>query len=197
MLNLRGVKRVGADSVADLLAIYRHAYRRDPSACAAFGQYANPGSNSYQETGDVKGLGLFVTLAILLHAYSLGGGTYTGIEAVSNGLQILREPRVVTGKKTMLYMATSLAFTASGILLCYLLNRVKHEPGKTLNASLFAGIYRRLFWRRIVDNCVSGHRDLDHRSRAAGRRGASRFPRGPRVLSNMSLDSWAPHVCRT
>src|ERR1051326_329044 len=90
-------------------------------------------------------LGFLALVIILLHAYSLGGGTYTGIEAVSNGLQILREPRVATGKRTMLYMATSLAFTASGILLCYLLNQVKHEPARTLNASLFSGIFGGLF----------------------------------------------------
>jgi hypothetical protein len=42
----------------------------------------------------------------------MGAGTYTGIEAVSNGLPILREPRNVTGKHTMLYMAVSLAFIA-------------------------------------------------------------------------------------
>ena len=67
-------------------------------------------ANTYPEVNrDVQGIGLLATLGILLHAYSLGGGTYTGIEAVSNGLQILREPRVVTGKKTMLYMAISLA----------------------------------------------------------------------------------------
>ena len=45
-------------------------------------------------------LGLFGTLALLLRAFSLGGGTYTGIEAVSNGLQILREPRQKTGRRT-------------------------------------------------------------------------------------------------
>jgi hypothetical protein len=50
-------------------------------------------------------------------AYSLGGGTYTGIEAVSNNVQTLREPVVRTGKLTMFYMATSLAFTAGGIML--------------------------------------------------------------------------------
>jgi len=48
---------------------------------------------------------LLPTIFILLRAYSLGGGTYTGIEAVSNGVQILREPRVQNAKKTMLYMA--------------------------------------------------------------------------------------------
>jgi len=57
----------------------------------------------------------FVGLALLfLRAYSLGAGTYTGIEAVSNGLNIMREPRVLTGKRTMVYMSTSLAVTRAG-----------------------------------------------------------------------------------
>ena len=151
-------------------------------------------ANSYQEVNrDVTGLGLLATMAILLHAYSLGGGTYTGIEAVSNGLQILREPRVVTGKKTMLYMATSLAFTAGGILLCYLLNRVMHEPGKTLNASLFADIYGAFFGgdstttaRLVIVTLITEAALLIVAAQAG-------FLDGPRVLSNMSLDSWAPH----
>ncbi len=42
----------------------------------------------------------------MLRAYSLGAGTYTGIEAVSNGLNALREPRVQTGKRTMVYMGS-------------------------------------------------------------------------------------------
>src|SRR6185436_12694128 len=68
-------------------------------------------------------LGLGGMLLLFLHAYSLGGGTYTGIEAVSNGLPIMREPRVRTAKHTMVYMACSLAITAAGLLLCYLLWR--------------------------------------------------------------------------
>src|SRR5262249_20259668 len=40
-------------------------------------------------------------------------------------------------KRTMLYMAISLSFTAGGILLCYLLHNVQEETGKTLNASLW------------------------------------------------------------
>ena len=54
-------------------------------------------------------------------AYSQGGGTYTGIEAVSNNVNMLAEPRVRTGKWTMFYMALSLRFTAGGIILLYLL----------------------------------------------------------------------------
>jgi amino acid transporter len=69
-------------------------------------------------------------LLLFLRAFSMGGGTYTGIEAVSNGLQILREPRVQTGKRTMVYMSTSLAFTAGGILLCYLLTVSSRQRGE-------------------------------------------------------------------
>src|SRR5579885_2643381 len=57
----------------------------------------------------VATLGALPLMIIFLRAYSLGGGTYTGIEAVSNGLPILREPRTTTGKRTMIYMAVSLA----------------------------------------------------------------------------------------
>ena len=142
---------------------------------------------------DVQSLGLLATLGILLHAYSLGGGTYTGIEAVSNGLQILREPRVVTGKKTMLYMAISLAFTAGGILLCYLLNRVMHEPGKTLNASLFATIYGMFFGGDSATTATLVIVTLITEAAILFVAAQAGFLDGPRVLSNMSLDSWAPH----
>ena len=50
-----------------------------------------------------------------------GSGAVTvpeaGIEAVSNGLPILREPRVQTGRVTMVYMGVSLAVTVAGLLL--------------------------------------------------------------------------------
>src|SRR6202162_1647107 len=79
-------------------------------------------------------LGWFVLLSIFFRAYSMGGGTYTGIEAVSNGLPILREPRTLTSTRTMGYMAISLAFSAGGILLAYLPEHVEPVAGKTLNA---------------------------------------------------------------
>lgn len=82
-------------------------------------------------------LGLLGLSVIFFRAYSMGAGTYTGIEAVSNGLPILREPRNVTGKRTMVYMAISLAFIAGGILVAYLLVGVEPQHGKTLNAALF------------------------------------------------------------
>ena len=194
-LNLRGVR----ESVMFLLPIFllfvvMHIVAITLGVAPHLGDMPTLISNSYRQTaGDVQGLGLIATLAILLHAYSLGGGTYTGIEAVSNGLQILREPRVETGKKTMLYMATSLAFTASGILLCYLLNRVTHEPGRTLNASLFTNIYGLFFGADTSVTALLVIVTLITEAALLIVAAQAGFLDGPRVLSNMSLDSWAPH----
>src|SRR6202030_4060978 len=90
-----------------------------------------------QARGGMHSVGFFALAVIFFRAYSMGAGTYTGIEAVSNGLPILREPRTVTGKRTMMYMAVSLALLAGGILVAYLLADVAPIKGRTLNAVLF------------------------------------------------------------
>ncbi len=60
--------------------------------------------NTLEETKNtIKAVGWIPVLALILHAYSLGSGTYTGLEAVSNNVNRLREPRVSTGKWTMFY----------------------------------------------------------------------------------------------
>ena len=67
-----------------------------------------------EETGKLtQEMGWVFAVSLFLRAYSLGGGTYTGIEAVSNNIQSLAEPRVTTGKWAMAYMALSLSFTAA------------------------------------------------------------------------------------
>src|SRR5689334_19676817 len=122
MLNLRGVK----ESVKTLTPIFLVFIATHAIVIAAgIGLHLGRAHEVATEvsTGLRHGLSTlgFGGLALLfLRAYSLGGGTYTGIEAVSNGLQIMREPRVRTAKRTMAYMAISLAVTAAGIILCYL-----------------------------------------------------------------------------
>ena len=192
-LNLRGTK----ESVLFLLPIFilfviAHIFAIGLGILPKAADLPTLASTTYQKTvGDIQGLGLWTTVFLVLHAYSLGGGTYTGIEAVSNGLQALREPRVETGKRTMVYMATSLAFTASGLLLCYLLNQVSHETGKTLNASLLAKVFGNFFspnlaYTLVVVTLVTEAAILLVAAQAG-------FIDGPRVLSNMAVDSWVPH----
>ena len=194
-LNLRGTK----ESVQFLLPIFllfviMHAIAITLGVGTKIGELPSIVSQSvHKSVGDIRGIGTWATLGILLHAYSLGGGTYTGIEAVSNGLPVLREPRVETGKRTMLYMAVSLAFTASGILLCFLLHQVSAEAGKTLNASLVSKVYGLFFGADagvtaplVILTLVTEAALLLVAAQAG-------FIDGPRVLSNMALDSWAPH----
>jgi len=132
-------------------------------------------------------LGMGGMLLLFMHAYSMGGGTYTGIEAVSNGLSIMREPRVHTARRTMVYMAISLALTAGGLILCYLLSKVQFEPGKTMNAVLSARVAENLSLGQVfvVLTLVSEGALLVVAAQAG-------FVDGPRVLANMAIDSWAP-----
>lgn len=81
--------------------------------------------------------GWIAMVAILLQSYSLGGGTYTGLEAVSNNVNNLAEPRVRTGKWAMFYIALSLGLIAGGIIFLYFLWNVGPVAGKTLNAVVF------------------------------------------------------------
>jgi amino acid transporter len=135
----------------------------------------------------VKTLGIGGMLLLFVHAYSLGGGTYTGIEAVSNGLPIMREPRVQTAKRTMLYMAVSLAFTAAGLLVCYLLWDVSPVPGKTLNAVLVEKMTAKLpFGQAMAIITLFSEGILLVVAAQAG------FLDGPRVLANMAVDAWVP-----
>jgi amino acid transporter len=141
----------------------------------------------------VQTLGWVPLMLLLLRAYSLGGGTYTGIEAVSNGVAILREPRVRTGKRTMALMATSLAFTAGGIMFGYLLTRSLPVSGKTMNAVLLSNLFGRWHLGALpagtgfVILCLAAEAALLFVAAQAG------FLDGPRVLANMALDSWMPH----
>jgi len=150
------------------------------------------GAVSTKISGDFRlGLATLGTggmILLFLKAFSMGGGTYTGIEAVSNGLQILREPRAKTGKRTMVYMASSLAFTAGGILVCYLLLGVHPVAGRTLNAVLADGVFGK--WAvggALAFITIFSEGALLLVGAQAG------FLAGPRVMANMAVDYWFPH----
>jgi amino acid transporter len=150
-----------------------------------------PGTVTRVSQGFAQGtttVGIWGLLLVFVRAYSLGGGTYTGIEAISNGLPIMREPKVETGKRTMVYMGSSLAFTASGLLLCYLLWQLTPVAGKTMNAVLV---------ERLAGGHPLGHTfvvlTLFSESTLLVVAAQAGFVDGPRVLANMAIDSWVPH----
>ena len=194
-LNLRGVKEsVTILTPVFLIFLATHAVLIGYSIFTHLGavpEVTQRLSNEYSAGMATLGFGGMVML--FMRAYSLGGGTYTGIEAVSNGLQIMREPRVRTGRKTMVYMAVSLALTASGILLAYLLLQTRPAAGKTMNAVLAeqafgswnAGGLPVGYWLILVTLISEGL--LLFVAAQAG------FIDGPRVMANMAVDSYFPH----
>jgi amino acid transporter len=189
LLNLRGVK----ESVAVLAPIFftfitTHALLIGYGTLSHVGQMS-PITAAFQTNfeHDLSSIGYVGVIAILLRAFSIGGGTYTGIEAVSNGMQIMREPRVQTGKRTMAYMALSLAVTAGGLLLCYSLFAIKPIEGKTLNAILADAVFSD--WplgRTLALVTILSEGALLIVGAQAG------FVDGPRVMANMAIDSWLP-----
>jgi amino acid transporter len=137
-------------------------------------------------------LGVLGLAIIFFRAYSMGAGTYTGIEAVSNGLPILREPRNVTGKRAMFYMAISLATIAGGILVGYLLVGVEPVTGRTLNAVLFDRLT--VGWQLGGLRVGSAVVTFTLMSEAALLFVAAQtgFVGGPQVLATMAADRWVP-----
>jgi len=192
IMNLRGVKE-SVTMLVPLLAIFviTHAIMflyAFISHASSFPTVATAvGSDIYASQSELGWIGMMI---IILRAYSMGAGTFTGIEAVSNGMQILREPRVETAKRTMRYMAVSLSIVVVGLMLSYLLFNVSHTPGKTLNAVLFekittewgGGTWTSWFlYLTLISEAVLLF--------AAAQTG---FLGGPGILANMAMDKWLP-----
>jgi amino acid transporter len=192
-LNLRGVKEsvlaltpiFMAFIVSHFLLVLYAVLRHVPDLPRVTAQV------SRELTSTASELGWLGLAALLMRAYSMGAGTYTGIEAISNSMPTLREPRVQTGKRAMLYMAISLSFIAGGITLGYLLNGISPVPGKTLNAALFERLLTDL-WSGGAASAILVVVLLSEAALlfVAAQTG---FIDGPQVLSNMAIDSYVPH----
>ncbi|MEI8032482.1 MAG: APC family permease [Chlorobiaceae bacterium] len=191
VLNLRGIKEAVMPLVpVFLLFVFTHL----AAIVYAIGTHLMSAGTVYHETSaelsrSVNSLGMFGVLFLILKAYSLGAGTFTGIEAVSNGLPVLRDPKIQTARKTMRYMAWSLSITVIGLMIAYILLGVQESPGKTLNAILFESITASwggvagtsFVWITLLSEAV-----LLFIAAQTG------FLDGPRVLANMALDNWLP-----
>ena len=147
------------------------------------------GKTVHEVQSTVSQLGLMGTFLIVIRAYSMGAGTFTGIEAVSNGMPILREPKVETARKTMRLMAASLSFMVLGLMLCYMLFNVQLDTHKTLNAVLFDNLtkgWNSIWAGSFVMIALISEAALLLVAAQAG------FIDGPRIMANMAIDHWFP-----
>jgi amino acid transporter len=191
LLNLRGVK----ESVLSLTPIFvifivTHVLVIIYGIALHAGNFGEvAGRTSGEISSTISQYGFLATFFIILRAYTMGAGTYTGIEAVSNGMPILREPKVATARKTMTLMVISLSFMVLGLMICYMLFDVRLNTHQTLNAvlleSLTAG-WGHIWSGSFVLITLLSEAALLFVAAQTG------FIDGPRIMSNMAIDHWFP-----
>jgi amino acid transporter len=189
VLNLRGIK----ESVKVLLPIFvvfmlMHVGTIVYILLTHMGNLSGVVVNTAADVKDsVASMGVMAVIALIMRSYSLGAGTYTGLEAVSNGMSILREPKVKTAKRVMFYMAVSLAFVVFGIMFAYLIYEVKITEGLTLNAVLFSKVFGEgPLGKTLLFITLLSEAALLFVAAQTG------FLGGPGVMSNMAADRWLP-----
>ena len=198
VLNLRGIKEsINALMPIFIIFLITHAVLIGGTVSMHIPAAQEVGQHVVEEVRsglNDPNIGLWGILALLLRAYSMGAGTYTGIEAVSNSMPVMREPRVATAKRTMIYMAVSLSLTAGGLMLAYLLlGLTEPQNDKTLNFLLTEALVRETGWSEsfwgsaFVWITILSEGMLLIVAAQAG------FIDGPRVLANLAKDSWVPH----
>jgi len=194
ILNLRGVRESVA-IISPIFLVFVLAHAVAIVAGIVLNIHQIPGEVRYlheQSSAAIAATGWIPLLLTMFRAFTLGGGTYTGIEAVSNGVPMLRDPKVETAKTTMRYMAFSLAVIAAGILVNYLLYRVQPVPGKTLNAVLWAAIAGHVFTPGSMLGAVLIAVTLISAGALLFVAAQTGFLGGPRVLVYMAFDRWVP-----
>lgn len=191
ILNLRGVKEsVSVLSPIFILFVLTHLVLIGTSIFTHLPEAKTVADRSMNEmSGTVSQLGIFGTIILMLKAYSMGAGTYTGIEAVSNGIPNLREPKVQTAQKTMLLLSVSLAVAAFGLIISYYLNNIQFLPGKTLNAALTERVVAN--WSPWIGKSFL-FLTLVSESALLFVAAQTGFLDGPRVMANMATDNWLP-----
>ncbi len=67
------------------------------------------------QVGQAQGLLTFASIFILLRAFANGGSSLTGLEAISDGVALFREPEHVNAKRTLVVMSSILGTLVLGV----------------------------------------------------------------------------------
>jgi amino acid transporter len=117
--NLRGVKEagkafalptylfVGSMAIVFIIGIYRELSGSLPQL-----DVNQPGA---VDVGQAQGLLSFAAIFILLRAFANGGSSLTGLEAISDGVALFKEPEHVNARRTLVIMSTILGSLVLGV----------------------------------------------------------------------------------
>lgn len=191
LLNLRGV-RESAQAMAPFFLLFIVSHIVLIVGVLIRGDTGDPQEAIRQAGGHGKAFTFFIGLKLLLQAVSKGAGTFTGLEASSSIVPLMKEPRIKTARLAMLLIGGSLAFMASGLLVAYQRAGVTYdmtEGGKyTMNYVLAEHFTRgagTLGWLFLVVTMASESILLIVAAQAG-------FVGGPRTMANMAADKLLP-----
>ncbi|MHB8253680.1 MAG: APC family permease [Acidiferrobacter sp.] len=194
LINLRGMK----DSIKVLLPIFL-AFVLTHVLVLGFGLASHIGTLPTLATHtasafskDQASYGWIFLIALTLRAFSMGGGTYTGLEAVANGAHMMREPRIQTGQRAMTYLAISLSLVAGGLILLYLMYHIAPHRHETLNATLYRAITRQWTWGHYALGPTAVWATLASEGLLLFVAANTGIITAPIVMANMAVDRWLP-----
>jgi amino acid transporter len=128
--NLRGVKEAGKAFalptylfVGSMLVVFITGIYREVTGTLPQLDVNQPGA---VEVGQAQGLISFAAIFILLRAFANGGSSLTGLEAISDGVSLFKEPEHVNARRTLVIMSTILGTLVLGV--SYFAHRIYAMP---------------------------------------------------------------------
>jgi amino acid transporter len=128
--NLRGVKEAGKAFalptylfVGSMFIVFGIGIYRELSGTLPTLDVNQPGA---VEVGQAQGLLSFAAIFILLRAFANGGSSLTGLEAISDGVSLFKEPEYVNARRTLVIMSTLLGSLVLGV--SYFAHRIYAMP---------------------------------------------------------------------
>jgi len=128
--NLRGVKEAGKAFalptylfVGSMFIVFGIGIYRELSGTLPTLDVNQPGA---VEIGQSQGLLSFAAIFILLRAFANGGSSLTGLEAISDGVSLFKEPEHVNARRTLVIMSTLLGSLVLGV--SYFAHRIYAMP---------------------------------------------------------------------
>lgn len=152
-LNLRGLKEAGKPfaaatylfiimvSATIVTGVVRHLFWSLP----IYDPHQLPGTVAVHQG---NGLVMGATILVLLRAFANGGSSLTGVEAISNTVEVFRKPQGRNARRVLTAMACILGFLLAGV--AYLAYATHATPYLTEYPSVLSQIARAVFGTGVV-----------------------------------------------
>jgi amino acid transporter len=99
-----------------------------------------------------NGLVMGATILVLLRAFANGGTSLTGVEAISNAVNYIREPQGLNARRVLTAMACILGFLLVGVV--YLVRATHATPYVAGYPSMLSEVARAVFGNGVVGNVL-------------------------------------------